>query len=316
MKTALVTGDAGFIGRHMVDELLRRGYQVTGIDIRYVNVNLDIRKGSYAHITIDCRKFFEKYVDQFDLVVHCAALVGGRKMIENQPLKIAVDLEIDSAMFRWAVQTQQPRVVYYSSSAAYPTRFQNGKPPRLSSENMINAGRYGEWLIGRPDMSYGWAKLTGEYLASLAAAKGVRVHVFRPFSGYGSDQDFDYPFPSFIRRAAERADPFVIWGDGLQVRDWIHVDDVIAGTLAIVDQDVSGPVNLCTGEGVNFRQLQRLVCNAVGYSPEIEFRTSEPSGVQYRVGDPTLMHSYYKPKVNITNGILNALTYYEKTYGG
>lgn len=310
MKTALVTGAAGFVGRHMVNALLQRGYRVVGVDIKHIDINhvKPIFKNDYDHYTTDCRHFFNSYPKtQFDLVVHLAALVGGRAMIENQPLRLAVDLELDAAMFQWTVATGQPRVVYYSSSAAYPTHVQSGNPPLTSYETMIEVGKKGAKWLGVPDMSYGWVKLTGEYLATLAEEKGVRVHVFRPFSGYGSDQDLTYPFPSFIRRALDRRDPFEIWGDGTQVRDWVHIDDVVAGTLACVHQDVKGPVNLCTGVPTDFRQLQRLVCRAAGYEPKVLLKSDMPAGVMYRVGDPTRMLNYYTPQITLERGIERAM---------
>jgi nucleoside-diphosphate-sugar epimerase len=74
-----------------------------------------------------------------------------------------------------------------------------------------------------PDMTYGWAKLTGEFCLQYLEQAGIKVNVFRPFSGYGTDQDLDYPFPSYIRRGNLKLDPFEIWGDGQQVRDFIHM---------------------------------------------------------------------------------------------
>ena len=62
--------------------------------------------------------------------------------------------------------------------------------------------------IKSPDYTYGWAKLSGEYLAMFAKQYGKKVHVFRPFSGYGETQDLDYPFPSFIKRIKEKHESF------------------------------------------------------------------------------------------------------------
>ena len=64
---------------------------------------------------------------------------------------------------------------------------------------------------------------------------GVPVTIVRPFSGYGPDQDTTYPFTAFAERAARRADPFDVWGDGQQVRDFVHVTDIVNATLALVD---------------------------------------------------------------------------------
>ena len=106
----LITGSHGFVGR-----AFRRA-------LPYANLTLvDLKQG------VDCRKFFQLEKKQYDLVIHLAALVGGRMMIENEPLALAVDLAIDAEFATWAMRTKQPYVVYFSSSAAYPVDLQTLK---------------------------------------------------------------------------------------------------------------------------------------------------------------------------------------------
>lgn len=283
----LITGDLGFIGRHCSRRLNERGARVEG---------MDLRSGC------DCRDFFRSRRDQYDLVVHLAAVVGGRETIEGDPLGIATDLSIDAEFFNWAVRTEQPRVVYFSSSAAYPVQLQQS--PYLLRESDIDLS-----AVRNPDLSYGWAKLTGEMLAGYARAEGVAVHVLRPFSGYGEDQDVSYPFPSFIRRVIERADPFEIWGDGEQVRDFIHVDDVVNAMLCALDRDIQGPVNLGWGRPISFNQLARMCFDVAGIRPPaIWHRHDKPVGVPYRCADNSLMLSFYEPSVCLEEGIERALS--------
>ena len=131
--------------------------------------------------------------------------------------------------------------------------------------------------------------------------------VLRPFSGYGSDQDETYPFPAFIRRARERQDPFEIWGDGSSTRDWIHIDDLVGATLAAVERDVAGPVNLGTGKATSFDELAGLVTAAAGYQPELKHLPNAPQGVHHRVCDPSRMLDFYTPTVTLEEGIRRAL---------
>ncbi|MEV8637772.1 NAD-dependent epimerase/dehydratase family protein [Streptosporangium sp. NPDC051023] len=293
MPTALVTGGAGFVGRHFTRALAEAGYDVTAFDI---NPRGGVR-------LLDARSFFSANTERYDLVVHLAAVVGGRAKIEGEPLSLAVDLEIDAGLFQWALRTRPGRIVYYSSSAAYPITLQGGDPPNTLAESDIRF----DYPLGGPDLSYGLAKLVGEQLAEYAEAEGLRVHVFRPFSGYGEDQALDYPFPSFADRARRRDDPFTIWGDGTQVRDWIHISDVVAATLSAVDHDVPGPANLCTGRPTSFNDLARMFADAAGYSPDLKHVLAAPKGVAYRVGDPTKMLSFYTPKISLEEGIDRAL---------
>ncbi|MFD9949830.1 NAD-dependent epimerase/dehydratase family protein [Nonomuraea sp. NPDC059023] len=290
---ALVTGSAGFVGRHMEAELLRRGWSVCVCDI-----------DDYAG-GIDAHDIFRASIEQYDLVVHAAATAPHRQAIDSQPMNLALDLALDAAMFEWAVRTGQRRVLYLSSSAAYPIDYQDDfAAAKPLTEDMIRFDRYN---IGTPDAAYGWTKLTGERMAAAAAHAGLAVHIVRPFSGYGEDQGEQWPFGAFASRAERRENPFTIWGDGTQVRDWIHISDVVAGALAVVDADVREPVNLCTGVGTSMRELAELMCAEAGYKPAFELRGDAPAGVAYRVGDPARLLSIYQPRVSLAEGVCRAL---------
>jgi nucleoside-diphosphate-sugar epimerase len=280
---ALITGHRGFIGSRLVTRL--NNYNLTLIDIVEGN---------------DARDFFRTDNTKYDVVWHMAGVIGGRKGIEGQPLSVAVDLSIDAEYFNWIMRTKPTHAVYMSSSAAYPTELQKrGLKVRLS-EDAIDLTR-----VENPDYTYGWSKLTGEYLAQFV--EGTKMHVFRPFSGYGETQALDYPFPSFIDRANCKADPFDIWGDGEQVRDFIHVDDLIDCMQAAIDQDVGGPVNIGWGRATSFNQLADLVTQAAGYSPNYNHIINNPVGVDYRVGDCRKMLEFYQPKITLEEGIFRAL---------
>ncbi|RBQ21612.1 epimerase [Spongiactinospora rosea] len=300
MKRALVTGSAGFVGRHMAAELFDRGWEVHAADIVNGHDAHEIFRGGG-----DAPGLFGGEVGRYDLVAHAAATAPHRAAIDGQPMNLALDLALDAAMFEWAVRTGQRRVLYLSSSAAYPIDLQDDLAAAKDlREEMIRFDRYN---IGAPDASYGWMKLTGERIAAAAAQAGLAVHVVRPFSGYGTDQGEQWPFGAFIARALRREDPFTIWGSGEQVRDWLHIDDLVAGALAVVDADVREPVNLCTGRGTSMRELAAMVCAEVGYRPRFELREGAPAGVAYRVGDPARMHRIFQPAVSIEDGVRRAL---------
>jgi nucleoside-diphosphate-sugar epimerase len=289
MKSALVTGHRGFIGRHVFDRLVADGWVTSGCDVK------DGPSG-------DCRLVFQQPYE-FDLVIHCAAVVGGRATIDGQPMKVATDLAIDSDFFQYILRTKPRRAIYFSSSAAYPVHYQKFVR-RLEEADIVPS------VPQLPDAIYGWVKLTGEQLAVHAAAEGASIQVFRPFSGYGEDQDLDYPFPTFIKRAIERQDPFPVWGTGEQVRDWIHVDDIVEAVIRSLDYDPAdlGTLNLATGRGTSMNSLIRAAAAVVGYTPHLDPHPQAPTGVHYRVGDPTLMNQrLYTPQVSLTEGVLRAV---------
>jgi len=258
-------------------------------------VGFDIKSG------IDARKFFAADNTYFDVVIHLAAIVGGRATIEGNPLAVATDLAIDSDLFQWALRTRPGRIVYFSSSAAYPIMLQRARFKAMLSEQDINLEH-----IRTPDQTYGWSKLTGEMLAQYARDEGLKVTILRPFSGYGSDQPLDYPFPSFVARARAKASPFKIWGSGLQVRDFVHIDDVVEATFAAIINGVQ-VMNICSGRATSFIELAEMMMLAVGYLAPIETDLSAPVGVEYRVGNPRFMNMIYQPKISLEQGIALAL---------
>lgn len=282
----LITGGDGFVGKYF-----QRLYQDHDITI------IDIKSGN------DCRDFFKVNRDKYDLVIHLAAIVGGRKTIEGDPLGVATDLAIDSDFFQWVIRTRPGRIVYFSSSAAYPTNLQSLKDKRPLIESDINLDD-----VRNPDLTYGWAKLTGEYLAKFASAENIKVHIFRPFSGYGTDQDLSYPFPAYIKRGVERQNPFEVWGDGTQVRDFIHIADVVRAVDAAIKQDYLEPLNLGSGIATSFNTLASMVCKEVGYDAKIKHLPSEPVGVTYRVSDNSKMLEVYSPQITLKEGIRMAIS--------
>lgn len=311
-KKAFISGNLGLVGRHMQKRLIELGWDTVGVDIK--------SPGSSE----DCREFFRNVITRFDLVVHAAYHVGGRAGIDGVNTNFAQNVELDGAMFEWAVRTQQKHVLYFSSSAAYPIHFQgkdrvdnvpeySNKPRRMLWEKHINLDI--PWL---PDGSYGWAKLTGEKLAEDARRSGLMVSVVRPFSGYAEDQDPDeYPLPATVRKAI--AGDYCVWGPKGQTRDWIHMDDVITACLAIVEAQHPGPVNLCTGNGVEFGDLMRMVVkvlrNEYGdpyphpHQITVRYMPDKPTGVFYRVGSPRLMNSFHMPSVSILEGITRTVRF-------
>lgn len=295
MKKILITGGAGFVGRRFTKYFLEKDDSVTCVDcIAPYTGGIDPKKGwpnfapydfnNFKFVKTDCRNYFNKNMNKkFDYVLHLAAMVGGRAMIENNPIAVAEDLSIDAAYWSWAKEAKPEKSVYFSSSAAYPIKFQTKNNYKLLSEDMIKF----DTEIGMPDMTYGWAKLTGEYLAKLAYEKhGLKSVVYRPFSGYGEDQDMAYPFPSIMERVRKvKNGKIVVWGSGEQKRDFIHIDDCVRGVVSTMDKiDDASPLNLSTGIFTSFKDLIKLASSILGYRPTIVPLLDKPEGVFARGG--------------------------------
>ena len=325
MRKILVTGGAGFVGRHVIKRFLDAGDHVICVDnIAPLTGGIDPKKGwpffnpfdfrNFEFHREDCRSYFRRAHDtEFDYAFHLAAMVGGRLVIENNPLAVADDLSIDSEYWQWAVKTHPKKTICFSSSAAYPIKYQRQKGYVLLKEEMIDFGDD----IGMPDMSYGWAKLTHEYLARLAHEKhGLKSVTYRPFSGYGEDQDDTYPFPSICKRAMKQKGQKVlsVWGTGDQMRDFIHIEDCVDGVLATMDKiDNGDAINLSTGIFTTFKEFARTAAAICGYKPDIIGTSDKPEGVFARAGDTARQNRLgFTYTIDFKMGIERAIRRYEK----
>ena len=335
MKYHLITGGCGFVGRNFVKRLhlttndyilfiddlsvgthpstwlpdgtssrTENGLEFFGNDERMIFLQQDARY--FIREMLDDQEYIKKNygldVTSFEDVFHFAAIVGGRAKIDGDPMMVALDLSIDAEFFLWVCRQKPTRVLYPSSSAAYPVDLQTESDAIALSESDIDFKK-----MGQPDMTYGWSKLTGEYLASIAAQYyDVSVTCIRPFSGYGEDQDLSYPVPAIARRAALKENPFEVWGTGKQGRDFVHIDDVMDCTLLAMDHITDGSaINIGSGRLTNFLELIEVFTSFADYSPEIKTLLDKPVGVHSRYGkmDYVKERLGWEPKLSLEEGM-------------
>jgi nucleoside-diphosphate-sugar epimerase len=323
MRKIMITGGAGFVGRHFTRHFLEAGDEVHVVDsIERYTGGIDPADGwpifdprdhkNFKFKKVDCRDYFKRPQDtEFDYALHLAAMVGGRSMIENNPLVVADDLAIDANYWQWAKLAKPKKTICFSSSAAYPIKLQRANHYVLLREDMIDFNDD----LGMPDMSYGWAKLTSEYLGRLAYERhGLKSVAYRPFSGYGEDQDDTYPFPSICKRAiAHRGEPeLLVWGTGTQMRDFIHIDDCVRGVISTMDKiDDGGAINLSTGIFTSFLDFARLAAELVGYHPVVRGMSDMPVGVHARAGDTKKQNALgFKYATEFREGVARGIEYW------
>jgi nucleoside-diphosphate-sugar epimerase len=266
----LVTGSEGFLGGKAVRHLREQGYTVAGIDTDH-----DILQGLPNN--------------DFDVLFHFAAFVGGRKGIDNNLWAIAQNIELDRLTFRWAEQ-HVGKIIYPSSCAAYPKHLQTraGTPMR---EDMAGGDTF--------DM-YGMSKLASECMLKFAR---VKSHVIRPFSIYGPGQSMDYPLPAIIQRAKQGE--CSVWGSGTQVRDWVHISDALRVFEYLIGREDPIILNIGSGIPLTFKQVAETIYQEIhGKIVTVETQTNEPEGAGYRYADITLLKSLgLEPKISFADGV-------------
>lgn len=335
MKTHLITGGCGFVGRNMVkrffyetndrivfvDDLTvgthpstwlseknvrkNKNAEVFGQDERLIFVQTDARE-IFRATSEGTQKYFKNLIgvdiERFNYIFHFAAIVGGRATIDGDPIKVALDLSIDAEMFFWSTRHKPDHVLYPSSSAAYPVDLQTDKNAIALKESDIDFNN-----MGQPDMTYGWSKLTGEYLAKVTAQHyDIPVTCIRPFSGYGEDQDLTYPIPAIAARAARKENPFEVWGTGKQGRDFVHIDDVLDCTLSAMEVIKDGSaINIGQGKLTSFFEIIAIFTDFAGYKPEIKCLLDKPVGVHSRYCNMSYVKEVvgWEPKISIREGM-------------
>ncbi len=342
-RRVLVTGGCGFVGRHLIARLAREPgieiwiiddlssglhpsrwerpstaalsessagistFRLTGSDAPICFIQADFMAIALSELGRIASTGIRR-LPEFDEIYHLASVVGGRNVIDNDPLAVGIDLAVDSAFFLWAAKIAKPgRILYASSSAAYPIHRQTQETAEALQEDMIGFGD----VLGKPDYTYGWSKLSGEYLGRIAVEKyGLKVGVVRPFSGYGEDQEPVYPFPAIALRVAARLNPVTVWGSGLQSRDFVHIDDAVEAcvrTCRIISD--GSAVNIGSGMPTTFLGLARRMVEIEGYDAEVRGRIDRPVGVAARYCNPGRMREVlgWSPVISLDDGIRRGL---------
>lgn len=337
--TCLVTGGCGFVGRHLVRRLLQRGADVWIVDDLSTGLDPSAWLGGEAEDELEAPRRYrvgEREVTfiredvavtmlkqlgrlpavpvlalpEFDYVFALASVVGGRVLIDGDPLAVGVDLALDALFFLWLSRYRERigRVLYASSSAAYPTHLQTDEGALALREEMID---FEHGRLGQPDMTYGWSKLTGEYLSRLAAERyGIRIACVRPFSGYGGDQDLTYPVPAIAYRVARGDDPVTVWGTGEQGRDFVHIDDCVTAMLLAVDRiDDGRAVNIGSGRLTTMAQAAALLVRLDGRRAAVQPLLGQPTGVRSRYCDPARSRALlgWEPAISLEEGFRRVL---------
>ncbi len=343
MNNILVTGGAGFVGRNLIKRILEtnRAESVwciddlsTGIEPeKWPEFKLEKKREEFGFLVYqaeesgvevkflksDILPIFLSELEKIDSVLqqklpkmdeayHLASIVGGRAKIDGDPLSVGLDLGIDSAFFLWAAKVNRPdRILYASSSAAYPVNLQTEDKDIALCEDMINF----EEDLGAPDFTYGWSKLTGEYLSKIAHNNyDLSVAVIRPFSGYGEWQEPVYPTPAIAMRAAAKLKPLYVWGTGEQSRDFVHIDDCVTCMMLAIEKISDGTaVNIGTGKPTSFLELAALMADIVGYETDVVGRAGKPVGVSSRYCNPDFTRERlgFYPSISIREGMTRVL---------
>lgn len=309
-KTALVCGAGGFIGSHLVSRLVREGYWVRGVDLKFPSF-AETDADDFVAGDLRDREFCRQIVDRrFDEVYQLAADMGGAGYIftgENDADVMQNSATCNLNMLDACHKRTVKRVFYSSSACMYPEH--NQLDP--DNPNCEESSAY----PANPDSEYGWEKLFSErlYLA-YNRNHGMQNRVARYhniFGPQGTWQGGKEKAPAAIcRKVAMARDggEIEIWGPGTQTRSFLYIDECVEGTLRLTRSEFTGPVNIGSEEMVTINGLVDLVADIAGKRVH-KNHIPGPTGVRGRNSDNRLIGERlgWKPSQPLRAGL-------EKTY--
>jgi nucleoside-diphosphate-sugar epimerase len=316
-QRVLVTGGASFIGSNMVDALLKRGAGIRVVDDltsgKLENINDHVKSGRIEFISADLRDtgVAEKTVKGMNIVFHLAADHGGRGYVDLHQAACATNLLLDGLVFRACRAAGVDKVVYASSGCVYPNHLQ------MDPKEILYLT---EEMVGPPydaDNMYGWAKLMAELtLRAYYKDWGMKSACCRYFTVYGPRGVENHAVIAMIGRAYTRKDPFEVWGNGEQIRNWTYVDDIVEGTIRAAEKIDDGTgINIGTMERTRVIDAVHQIVKIMDYNPKIELHPEMPTGPLNRVADNSLTKKLlgWEPQVKFADGLRRTIDWYVST---
>jgi len=302
----LVTGGAGFIGSHLVEELVRGGTSVTVIDNlstgRSENLGRHLKKKiSFVKGDIRDKDAVDEAVSaRVETVFHLAAITSVPYSIEQPNATFEVNVDGTRSLLEASQRREVERFVFVSSCAVY------GDPQYLPVDERHPL---------KPMSPYAESKLEAEKACmKFSENYGLKVTILRPFNAYGPRQRKDQ-YSGVIAKFMERlheGKPPVIYGDGLQTRDFIHVEDAVRAFVLTLrtDSAVGSVFNVGTGVPTSINQLARLfldLFDAEGIEPQ--YVTARPGDIKHSYADinEARIHLGFEPRITLKDGLARLL---------
>lgn len=319
-KKVLITGGASFIGSHLTDKLAELGAIVKVADNlssgKIENLSESIDKIEFFEGNLEDSNFTKKVMKNVEIVFHLAAEHGGRGFIDTHPAECASNLLLDGMVFKTAFKSDVERICFASSACVYPTWLQGEKEANEKTvylkEEMADPFIPGK---ANADLEYGWAKLMGEMaLKAYHKEYGLKCSSCRIFTAYGPRENETHAVIALIAKAFIEQDPYEIWGNGEQDRNFTYVSDIVDGLIHACERIEDGmPVNIGISEHIKIKEIADKIFDIVGWKPkDIFFDISKPVGVFSRAADLTNTRKLlrWEPNVSIEDGLIKTIDWY------
>ena len=307
MKKIVIAGAGGFIGGHLVKDMISKGHKVRAVDIKPLNEWYQIQEEA-DNLVLDLRLRENCYraVNGYNEVFNLAADMGGMGFIEKNKAACMISVLINTHLLIASRDCGIDRFFYASSACVYNGEKQTDPDnPGLKESDAYPA---------LAEDGYGWEKLFSERMCRHfmedfgLTARIARFHnVYGPYGTWDGGRE---KAPAAICRKVIEAGitgnkEIMIWGDGLQTRSFMFIGDCIKGINDIMYSNINEPINLGSSEMVSINKLVDIVEDIAGYKLERKYDLSAPKGVRGRNSDNTLIRKYlgWEPSIPLRTGM-------------
>jgi UDP-glucose 4-epimerase len=321
-KNVLVTGGASFIGSHLAEKLVSLGANVTVVDdLSSGNLeNLSTVKNKIKFIKKDLEYIEKDEIREIfrdkNIVFHLAAVHGGRGYIQTHPADVCSNLSIDHHVFEAIADSSNSmeNLVFASTACVYPPDKQNKGSNYQLKENDSDPKLLDGYMSA--DIEYGWGKLMSEMqLNAFINQYGIKGCPVRFVTAYGPRENESHAIIALTYKTLQKMDPFPIWGNGQQERDFTYVEDIVDGTILASEHVFNGaPINLGTGQKHKLIDVAQMIFNIINWKPtKINFEPSMPVGPWSRALDNTRARELlgWKPRFSLEQGLRKTIEWYQ-----
>jgi len=303
----IVTGGAGFIGSHIVENLVTNNHEVVILDNLFSgkreNIESFLKKDSATFIqgSITDLPLLARTFEGADGIFHEGAIASVPRSVANPAETHEVNLTGTLNVLIAARDCGVKKVIFASSAAVY-----GDNPVLPKHESMI------------PDLlsPYAVSKITGEYYCSVfSRLYGLQCTSLRYFNVFGPRQDPASPYSGVITKFISNTlghRPIVIYGDGNQTRDFVYVKDVVNANVLAMERDAPGIYNVACGTRINLLELVDMIAEITGISVPVTFAPPAKGDVRDSVADITLAKEFigYAPEYTVKTGLMETIEWY------
>ncbi|MGI9610476.1 MAG: NAD-dependent epimerase/dehydratase family protein [Acidimicrobiia bacterium] len=312
----LVTGGGGFIGGHLVKALEGQGHEVRSVDCKPEDEWCQV-SSTAQNLILDLneRDACLKAAEGVDQIYNLAADMGGMGFIENNKAACMLSVLISTHMLMAARDQGVGRVFYASSACVY-----NGSK---QADPNVTALAESDAYPADPEDGYGWEKLFSERMGRhFMEDYGIEFRTARYHNVYGPEGTWRggrEKAPAAVCRKIVEAKlsgdhTIGVWGDGLQTRSFMYVDDCVKGTDMLMNSDVREPLNIGSSELIAINDLYRMVAGFAGIEIDLVHDLTAPQGVRGRNSDNTLIQEQlgWQPSISLEEGMRKTYEWIEQ----